>query len=332
MISMGQSAAIFVILLLIMVASSNFIAITLGYSVGSTFLPNLELMLHDAKNSNILEPLWQFHAPKFASNEISIILGISLGLWFAFKPNTRAFHVASALNRYSNIALKKVFMPVLPLFLLGFVMKLEHEGVLARLFEVYGSVLFLIVGTQISYILILYCIAANGNIMKMWRYIRNILPAMFTGFASISSAATMPVTMLATERNMPHSPEFAKVIIPATANIHTVGSAIGLTIVTLATMLAFGHPLPSHTAFFTFAFYYTIAKFAVAGIPGGVVIVVTPLLEQYLGFSAEMVGLITAIYLLFDPFGTATNVTCNGAFALLFKKVYTKVNGNDITI
>jgi Na+/H+-dicarboxylate symporter len=327
MISLGKSSAVFVILLLIMVATSNFVAITLGYTIGSVVLPHLPLMLNDAQNTNLLLPLWRLTIPKVISNEWAILAGIVFGLIFAFRPNRCVEAIAECLNRYANLFLKKLFLPILPIFLLGFIMKLEHEDVLKKLFDVYGAVLLSIVITQIFYTLLLYLIVANGNVFRALGYVRNMLPAALTGFATISSAATIPVTMLATERNIPSNPEFARVIIPITANIHTLGSAIGLTILTLATVLAFGQNLPTHTQFFTFAFYYTMAKFAVVGIPGGVVIVVAPLLERYLGFSSEMIGLITAIYLLFDPFGTAVNISCNGAFAIGFKKVYNKIGG-----
>jgi Na+/H+-dicarboxylate symporter len=111
-------------------------------------------------------------------------------------------------------------------------------------------------------------------------------------------------------------------IIPATINTHTIGSAIGLTILSLTTLVAFGHALPSLAEFAQFGFFYALAKFAVAAVPGGAIIVATPLLETYLNFNGEMVGLITAIYMLFDPFGTATNVTGNGFFPIAFSKLF----------
>ncbi|MDF3047721.1 MAG: sodium:dicarboxylate symporter family protein [Candidatus Midichloriaceae bacterium] len=321
LISLKQRAILFIILLLIMVATSNFIAITIGYAVGSSFLPFLDLNLQVQQDSSSLTPLWDFIIPKLISNEPAIILGIILGIYFALNPNVTVEKAAQKLNNLASTFLKKVFLPILPLFILGFILKLEHDGSLSKVFNTYGSVLMLVVSTQVCYITFVYFIASGFNFMKTLHYIKHMLPATLTGFSTISSAATIPVNIMCTEKNL-RNPSFAKMVIPATANIHTLGSAIGLTILSLATLLAFGHGLPSSINFFIFAFYYTMAKFAVAGIPGGVVLVVSPLLETYLGFNAEMIGLITAIYLMFDPFGTATNVTCNGAFAIIFNKVY----------
>lgn len=321
LVSLKQRAILFVIMLLIMVAASNFLAIFTGYSVGSTVLPFLDLKLQADSAVEQLQPLWNLNIPKLISNEPAIIFGICMGTYFAIKPNARMEAWGSWMSALASGFLKKIFMPILPVFILGFVLKLDYEDMLIHVFHTYGEVLMIVVCTQVAYICFIYGLASGMRPKRMLRFLQNILPATITGFSTISSAATMPVTILCTEKNL-DNPTFARMIVPATANIHTLGSAIGLTILALSTILAFGHDLPAITDFMIFAFYYTMAKFAVAGIPGGVIIVVAPLLESYLGFTSDMLGLVTAIYLLFDPFGTATNVTCNGAFAVIFNKIY----------
>jgi Na+/H+-dicarboxylate symporter len=117
-------------------------------------------------------------------------------------------------------------------------------------------------------------------------------------------------------------------LVPAIINIHTIGSAIGIPIISLATLLTFGLPLPSPYTFAIFALYTALAKYAVAAVPGGVIIVVAPILEAHLGFSSDMVGLITAVYLICDPFGTTANVTGNGVFPILFTKLHERLTQN----
>lgn len=322
LISLKSGAISFVLILISMVAMSNFIAIMTGYAVGSAVLPLFDLTItKPAANLLSMEPLWESNLPKVISNEPGLIMGIILGVIFALKPNANIEKLAKKMNEISMRILKKGFLPILPVFILGFVFKLEHEHLLQQALEVYGPILFVVVGTQICYVFAMFMIASNMRFKTCCRYLKDMLPATFTGFTTISSAASMPVTIMCVEKNL-HSLKMANTIVPATANIHTLGSAIGLTLLTLGTLIAFDHPMPNFAQFTKFAVYYTIAKFAVAGIPGGVVIVVSPLLEAYLGFNAEMIGLITAIYMLFDPFGTATNVTCNGAFAIIFSKLY----------
>jgi Na+/H+-dicarboxylate symporter len=242
-------------------------------------------------------------------------------MFFSIKRYSIAETIAKELNRISNLFLKNFFIPLLPFFILGFVFKLEHEQLLARALKTYGPVFFIVIGTQVLYITFLFLISANFSVKTMSNYIKNIIPAIITGFSTSSSAATMPVLINSTEKNL-KDPSMAKTIIPATINIHTLGSALGLTIISLTTLLTFGHNIPVVSDFLRFAFFYAIAKFGVAAVPGGVIIVVIPLLESHLGFTNEMVGLITAIYMLFDPFGTASNVAGNGVFAIIFSKIH----------
>ena len=327
LIALKDKALNFVVMLLLMVFLSNFLAIFVGYGITTHAIPYLHVNLINQNSNLVLPSLWQTNISKIISNEIAIIFGIIVGLIFAFKPNDKVTELAKKISHLSSIFLKEVFLPILPIFILGFLFKLEFENVLQKLFGIYAVILFVIIATQWTYLSILYYIVSSFKANLTLTYFKNIMPATITGFSTISSAATMPVTIVATEKNI-HNSNFAKLIISATANIHTIGSAIGITTLALATLNVCGKPMPGITVFTVFALYYALAKFGVAGIPGGVLIVVTPLLETYLGFSAEMIGLITAIYLLFDPFGTAANVTGNGAFAIYFNKIYKKFFDN----
>lgn len=322
LISFGNRAVLFIIMLLIMVACSNFIAIITGYSIAANILPYMDFQIARlVSGEEALKPLFHIPIPKLLSNEPAIIAGILLGITFALKRNAKIEKAGKLMSQASIQFLKKCFIPILPIFILGFVLKLEHDRVLSQLFGVYGPVVVIIITTQLLYVMHYYLLAASYNPRKAISYIKNVAPAALTGFSTISSAATMPVTISCTEKNLPN-PSFAKVIVPATANIHTIGSAIGITIFSVASLVAFGMGVPSFMSFLIFAFYYTMAKYAVAGIPGGVILIVTPLLQSHLGFTDEMLGLISAVYLLLDPFGTTTNVSGNGAFAILFNKMY----------
>lgn len=312
----------FTITLVSMIFISNCTAIFTGFTVGSFLLPKLTIVPHQAVSLDIiLKPLWDFELPKLIPNEKALLTGFILGMIFSFKRNKRVENIAAHLNNAANFFLRKIFTPLLPLFILGFVFKLEQEQLLGKALKTYGPVFFIVVGTQISYLLLLYLGAANFSLKTFFTYIKNVIPATITGFSTVSSAASMPVLILCSEKNLSH-PEAAEIVIPATINTHTLGSALGFTILTLTTTLAFGHTLPSLIEFAKFGFYYALAKFAVAAVPGGVVLVAAPLLAEHLNFSSEMIGLITAIYMLFDPFGTAANVTGNGFFAIAFSKIY----------
>jgi len=312
----------FIVTLILMIFLSNSAAIFTGFTVGSIILPKLSIAPHTPPDAQmLLAPLWTLQLKNWIPNQYALIAGFLLGILFSFRKVSIADKTAKTLNKMANAFLKMVFIPLLPLFILGFVFKLEHDQLLAKALRTFGPVFFVVVGTQISYLLVLYFCAAKGSFKTFIDYIKNVLPATITGFSTLSSAATMPVLILCTEKNLP-DPAIAEMVIPATINTHTLGSAIGITVLSLTTLLAFGHTLPSFYEFFEFGLFYALAKFAVAAVPGGAIIVVTPLLESYFHFTGEMVGLITAIYMLFDPFGTATNVTGNGFFPIAFSRIF----------
>jgi Na+/H+-dicarboxylate symporter len=92
-------------------------------------------------------------------------------------------------------------------------------------------------------------------------------------------------------------------------------------------MVSFGFEVPSISSYLLFAFYFVLAKFAVAAVPGGGILIMLPILQTYLGFNADMLGLITAIYVLFDSFITACNVAGNGAMAVIFDRAVRYIDG-----
>lgn len=312
----------FILALVGMIFISNSTAIFTGYAVGSNLLPFLSIQAYTTASADSMLPiLWEFSLPKLIPNQVALLAGFALGLIFSIKRVKSIETIASYLHFSANFFLKKIFTPLLPIFILGFVFKLEHEDILEAALKTYGPVAFIVIGAQVCYITFLYLAVANFSVKKFFEYIKNVLPATITGFSTLSSAASMPVLILCTEKNL-KDPEYAEIVIPATINTHTIGSALGVTILTLTTLLAFGRELPNLLNFVEFGFFYAIAKFAVAAVPGGAIIVVTPLLETYFQFSNEMIGIMTAIYMMFDPFGTATNVTGNGFFTLAFSKLF----------
>lgn len=311
----------FITKLITCVYCSNYIAITMAYLLSSNILKHIQKPLERASADSVqsLTPLWSFKLPELIPNEMALLIGFACGVIFSLYPWQPAIRFANICNGAANFFLKKMFIPVLPLFILGLVFKLQNDQLLTQAISLCGPVFLIIVGTQLSYMLFLYFCAAGFSGSRWAEYLKNMFPAAITAFSSMSSIATMPVTIIGTEQNLKSS-SLARLIIPATVNIHTLGSAIGITVLTVAISLAFTGSVPSLETFAHYAIFYAFAKFSVAAVPGGAVAVVIPLLEKYLHFTPEMTGLLTVFYMLFDPFGTATNVTGNGAFAILFKK------------
>jgi Na+/H+-dicarboxylate symporter len=103
-----------------------------------------------------------------------------------------------------------------------------------------------------------------------------------------------------------------------------VGDCFFIPFVALAILFQFGREIPDIATYLTFSLHFVMAKFAVAAVPGGGILVMLPILQNYLGFNSEMLGLITAIYVLFDSLITGCNVAGNGSLAIIFDKITDK--------
>ncbi len=319
-IRIGSGALPFTLVLVACVFISNLTAISMGYMVGVRAVPMLSLPLGGMHYESHLASALYVSLPTLLTNRQALIMGLVVGLILNVGHHPRLKALLFWMSDLSFFFLKRLFIPILPFFVLGFAFKLHSDGILHSAFQIYGKVLILVIVAQLVWLLVLFFLASAGSVRCCWQYIKNILPAMLTGLGTISSAASMSVLVVCSEKNT-DTPVMIRSIIPATINIHTVGSAIGLTILTLATMQTFGLGIPPFTVFMGFAFYYALAKFSVVAVPGGVILIAGPLLQSLLGFSDDMLGLITAVYMIFDPFGTAINVTGNGAFAILLARL-----------
>ncbi len=317
-LSLEQKAPLLIISILVMVCLSNLAAVFTSYGVSLMALPFVTngKMVDLATTQELISPLFSIPFPQVLEPKWAMITGLIYGLTFSLYPHQKATDLVLKMRDLVTKILQKTFIPLLPVYVFGFVLKMQIEGNLSVLFQTCGQVILLMIGVIVGYILLLYAIAANFSPPKLAAYLRNIFPAALTGFTTMSSAATMPLTLAATEENIKDK-NFAQLIIPSTVNIHLLGDALGIPILGLATLQLSGMPLPDLTSFAVFAGFFCLAKFSTAGIPGGGILVLLPTLQTHLGLSAEMIGFVTTLYILQDCIFTSSNVVGNGGFALV---------------
>jgi Na+/H+-dicarboxylate symporter len=304
--------------LLLVIVTSNFISTLISYFAGS-FIYNLDVSINLPKAEDSLSPAFLLTLPKWIGNDIAMFLGITLGILVPlFRP-----HVGEKITAFFDAAIEKLLKFILlliPPFVIGFAGKLLHDKILTTILKDYVLIFALVALAQSFYIIFLYWISCEFSFKKLVQAIKNMMPALITGFGSMSSAAALPLTLIGTEKNTKGS-FLTRLIIPTTVNIHLIGDCFAIPIFAFAVMKSFHIPEPSFLTYISFAFYFVIAKFSVAAIPGGGIIVMLPILENILGFTPEMSSLITALYILFDPIITSANITGNGAFAMVVNKI-----------
>jgi len=251
----------------------------------------------------------------------AMIAAVVFGLLSVAYFPERGQRIALTLSKITTFILNKIVLPFLPVMILGMIIKLQHDDTLDLLVKNFAYIFFAISVVQVAYIVFLY-MAINKFKTSVWATnLRNMVPPLLTAFSTMSSAVTMPLTLIATRKNV-HDPDVANFVIPSTVNFHLIGDCLAMPICAMAVMVSFGYELPSISHYFIFSLLYSVARFSGAAIPGGGALILMPLLESQFGFTADMLLLIPTLNLLFDPMITAMNVLGNGAFAILFNKIY----------
>jgi len=296
---------------------SNFISTLLSYSVGQLAY-RFDLSMSFPPVAAALLPAWEFALPKLIGNDTAMFSGLILGFIFGYWMPASSEKFSLQLEKIIGLFLK-AFLCVIPVFILGFVIKMYHDQVMAHILRNYSVVFSLVACAVFSYIAFLYLVANGFQKAAFVNSLKNMLPAAIAGFGSMSSAAAMPLTILGTEKNS-QNPALAKALIPATVNIHLIGDCFAIPIFAFAVLKNFGIAEPTMIGYLIFASYFVLAKFSVAAVPGGGILVMLPILESALGFDGEMLSLITALYILFDPIITCANVLGNGGFAMVMDR------------
>ncbi len=317
MAQLAHSATKIILLILAAVCCSNFLSTFLSHYVG-IWVYHFDLSVILPKSSNELPPLWNLSIPKLIPNDIAMYLGLILGIVTSYLKPKEATKIAHFLDNIINKVLQ-IFTYVIPFFVAGFIIKLDYDGSVLTIMHDYAKIFIVIALAQFAYISFIYFIASS-KISRFLYSIRNMLPAAIAGFSTMSSAAAMPLTIIGTQKNA-RNPDLAKSVIPATVNIHLMGDCFAIPILAYAILKSFDIPEPQLFEYLIFACYFVLAKFSVAAVPGGGIIVMLPILEAYMGFNSQMLSMITALYILFDPVITCANVLGNGGFAMMIDKI-----------
>ena len=315
---LSKGASKVILFLIAGICLSNFLSTMISYTVG-TAAYQFDLSMQLIETGAGLAPAWTLSLPKWIGNGQAmlsgLVLGIVLGRW---KPAWAEF--LSVRIEKGIMAFFRKFLYVIPVFILGFVIQMYHDQVMGQIIRSYGLVFALVSCAVFAYIGLIY-FAAVGK--RFFECLKNMMPAAIAGFGSMSSAAAMPLTILGTEKNA-RNPDLARSVIPATVNIHLIGDCFAIPIFAFAVLKSFGVAEPCFMSYLIFAAYFVLAKFSVAAVPGGGILVMLPVLETHLGFDPAMLSLITALYILFDPVITCANVLGNGGFALVVDRLLGK--------
>lgn len=319
-VTLASKASKTILIIVGCVCLSNLFSTMVSYSVG-TFVYTFDASIAFPQGIDTLSPMFELSFPKWIENSHAMFSGLFFGIALGWLSPQLAMTVSDKIYSAVNLLLKLILV-LIPFLVGGFVIKMNYDQVMTYIIQNYALIFIVVALAVYSYIAIIYLFLSQFNFANTMDRLKNLLPAAIAGFGSMSSAAAMPLTILGVEKNS-KNPDLARSIVPATVNIHLVGDCFAIPIFAFAVMKSFGIEEPSLLNYLIFAGYFVLAKFSVAAVPGGGILVMLPILEAYLGFNAEMLSLITALYILFDPVITCANIFGNGGLALMIEKLTT---------
>ena len=249
----------------------------------------------------------------------ALLMAFVIGIGIAVVEGTTLKNFMNEIQTIVEKIITNIIIPFLPLYVAGIFANMTYAGEIVKIMSVFAKVFGIIIILHFVILLVQYTIAGTLAGANPILLIRKMLPAYFTAIGTQSSAATIPVTLKQTKENGVNE-GIADFTIPLCATIHLSGSTITLVSCSMAVMMLHGMPI-TFSGMFGFILMLGVTMVAAPGVPGGAVMAALGLLESMLGFGPELTSLMIALYLTQDSFGTACNVTGDGAIAIMVNKV-----------
>ena len=266
-----------------------------------------------------LQPYFSIKIPPMVDILSALIFSFILGLCIAnyYLDNIR--QLTSEFRRVITKVIEIVIIPILPLYIMGIFMNMSATGQARRIITVFVAMIGVIFVMHVLLLIIQFLIAGSVARCNPFRALLNMLPAYFTALGTSSSAATIPVSVKCVMKNKVDE-GVAGFVMPLCATIHLSGSAMKITACAVALMLMQGMAIDTMTMV-GFVLMLGVMMVAAPGVPGGAIMAAIGVLQSLLGFDADQQALMIALYIAMDSFGTACNVTGDGAIAIVVNRI-----------
>ena len=317
----GKQAGKALLLGLILAYVSTICAELLGFSVASVFLPYLGIAPGSVASAVKITPYLRVEIPAAISIMGALVFAIILGLGITRIKSPTITGFIQEFNGIIADLIRHALIPVFPYFVATVFMEITAKGQLIPTIKAFFMVLLLIIPTQWVWLAVLYTIAGIYTGKTLSLSLKTMLPAYFTAMGTMSSAATLPVA-LECARKVPFlKKESVSFCIPLFNIAHLPGAATAITMSAMVVTILTKGQTPSLEMFLPFIILLGFIEVAAVGVPGGSVTAALGILESTLGLDQSGLGLMVALFMIQDSFGTATNVVGDGALTMIVDKV-----------
>ena len=322
----GKGAGKMLLATVVIAYVDTVIAGSLSYGTGSWLFPSMIAstggsMPHIDKATE-LAPYFTISIPAMVDVMSGLVFSFIVGLGIAYGGLRTLENVFNEFKHIIEKVIEKAIIPLLPYYIFGVFLNMTHNGQARQVLLVFSQIIIVILVLHVLILIYEFCIAGALTKQNPFRLLWNMLPAYLTALGTSSSAATIPVTLAQTEKAGVRK-EVAGFVIPLCATIHLSGSAMKITACALTICLLTGLP-HDMGLFIYFILMLSIIMVAAPGVPGGAIMAALAPLASILGFNDEAQALMIALYIAMDSFGTACNVTGDGAIAIAINKIFKK--------
>lgn len=269
-----------------------------------------------------LQPFFTIEIPPLLDVMSALISAFVMGLGISFFESPV---LKKAFGEFRDIITKTIevaLIPILPLYIFSIFLNMSFSGQAWRILSVFVAIIGVIFVMHILLLLLQYCVAGAIAGRNPFKALYAMLPAYFTALGTSSSAATIPVTLRQVKKNGV-SDGIAGFVVPLCATIHLSGSAMKITSCAVALLIMQGGVIDI-AQFTGFILMLGVMMVAAPGVPGGAIMAALGVMQSILGFTPEQQAVMIALYITMDSFGTACNVTGDGAIALVVDRIYSK--------
>ena len=314
---LGNNATRMLVVAIILAYASSILAAFMSMGAGYALIPHMNIVTDPEGLRELPAVAFQLDIPQIMPVMSALVLSTLLGLACVW---TKAKTLTNVLQEFQDIVLdivKKVIIPILPFFIAATFCALSWEGSITKQLPVFLLVILIVLIGHYIWLAVLYGAASAYSGRSGVEVIRHYGPAYLTAVGTMSSAATLAVALECARKSKNLRRDLVDFGIPLFANIHLCGSVLTeVFFVMTVSKVLYGH-IPPVGTMILFCLLLGIFAIGAPGVPGGTVMASLGLITGVLGFDADGTALMLAVFALQDSFGTACNVTGDGALTLM---------------
>ncbi|MCY6355513.1 dicarboxylate/amino acid:cation symporter [Clostridium sp. ZS2-4] len=293
--------------------------------VGKTILPkiiNSSAISDLDKAKKALKPFFVVEMPPIMAVMSALIFAFVLGLGIAKTQNKTLKDAAIGFQQIISLVIEDVVIPLLPFHILGIFANMTYTGEASTVFSVFWKVFLIILCLHFTMLVIQFAIGCSSNNQNIFKALKTQVKGYVTALGTQSSAATIPVNLQCAEE-LETTKGIREFVIPLCATCHLSGSTMTITTCAISVMML-NNMTVSIPQMFGFIAMLGVTMVAAPGVPGGAIMAALGILQSILGFSETMTGLMIALYIAQDSFGTACNVSGDQAIAMIVDSIQKK--------